>query len=163
MKATANVFSASTVRKERILLILRSWKYKLYTTDSPVFPLRETHQRTHQDSVLIQKIQSHSPEKPPSWCWPALALTSTLVMSLVLALFILSLFPYIQTPTSSMLDVTPVTRLENSEGAFNKSWTWFCLENCARPFVHWVQWLIVILRTVLMPIQAESESMKGVM
>ena len=50
---------------------------KLYTTDSPAFPLRETRPRTHQDSILIQRIQSHSPEKPSSWCWPALALTLT--------------------------------------------------------------------------------------
>ena len=32
MQATANVFAASTVRKERILLILRSWKYKTLLT-----------------------------------------------------------------------------------------------------------------------------------
>ena len=41
---------------------------KLNATDSPAFPLRETHPKTHQDSVLIWRIQSHSREKPSSWC-----------------------------------------------------------------------------------------------
>ena len=118
MKATAIVFAASTVRKERILLILRSWKYKtLHNWFTCISTERDSSKNTQRFRTDLENSISQS------WKTIELALTcfsfdfDPMAMRSVLSSFILSLFPFIQTPTSSMLDVMSLTRLENSEGA----------------------------------------------
>ena len=118
MKATANVLAASSVRKERNLLILRSWKYKaLHDWFTCISTERDSSKNTPRFRTDSENSISQS--------WKTIELVLTcfsfdfdpMAMSSVLSSFILSLFPFIQIHTSSMLDVMSLTRLENSEGA----------------------------------------------
>ena len=61
IKAAANVSAVSTVRKERILLILRIWNYKTLHNRSTYVSSERHSSRIHQDSVTAFIYIHHHP------------------------------------------------------------------------------------------------------
>ena len=96
MKLESSVFAASAVRKERILLILRSWKYKtVYNCFTGISLEKDSSKNTPRFRKDSENAISQS--------WEIIELVLTcfsfdfdaMLMSSVSSSFILSLFPFI--------------------------------------------------------------------